>query len=374
MDRKHIVIDARIRRASTGRYVDRLIKHLQNIDTFHRYTVLVQPDDDWKPTASNFTALPCPFAQFSLNPLDQLRFTFQLRSLKPDLVHFTMTQQPLPYFGKIVTTTHDLTMLNFVRRGPTPIPIFKIKMGLYRFMLRWSHMKSDKIIVPTAYVGKDLASYQPSTNHKIVVTYEASEPPLKVASKRPKQVEAHDQFIMYVGTAFPHKNLEKLVDAFDILNAKYPDLKLILVGKKEAHYQELEQKVASHPSAGNIIITGFLSDQELKWLYQNCRAYVFASLSEGFGLPGLEAMAHNAPVVSSDASCLPEVYGDAAHYFDATSPEDIALKTEEVLGSIKLRNKLMKAGQEQIKKYSWRHMAEETLAVYKEVLGETVKD
>ena len=121
---KHIVIDARIRRSTTGRYTDRLIEHLQKIDSFHRYTILVQPDDPWQPKAKNFTSLPCPYPQFSLNPLHQLGFAWQLYRLKPDLVHFTMTQQPLLYFGAIVTTTHDTTMYYFVRRGSTPMLLY----------------------------------------------------------------------------------------------------------------------------------------------------------------------------------------------------------------------------------------------------------
>jgi len=134
-DAKHIVIDARIRRSSTGRYVDRLIEHLQNIDHVHRYTILVQPDDPWRPHVKNFSAIPCPYPQFSFNPLHQFGFTRQLRRLRPDLVHFTMTQQPIPYLGTIVTTTHDLTMFNFVRRGTTPLPVHWAKMTGYRFLV-----------------------------------------------------------------------------------------------------------------------------------------------------------------------------------------------------------------------------------------------
>src|SRR5882672_12265482 len=105
----HIVIDARIRRSSTGRPIDRLVEQLQDLDHANRYTILVQPDDDWHMRAGNFQTVPCPFAQFSFNPLDQIKFAWQLYRLRPDLVHFTMTQQPLLYFGNIVTMTHDLT-------------------------------------------------------------------------------------------------------------------------------------------------------------------------------------------------------------------------------------------------------------------------
>ncbi|HYH74963.1 MAG TPA: glycosyltransferase family 1 protein [Candidatus Saccharimonadales bacterium] len=363
---KHIVIDARIRRSSTGRYTDRLVEHLQDIDTHNRYTILVQSDDPWRMHNPNFTTVVAPYAQFSFNPVDQLRFTRQLRQLKPDVVHFTMTQQPLPYFGNIVTTTHDLTMLRFVRRGSTPLPVYWLKMGLYKFMVRWSHDKSKKIIVPTHFVAKDVAAFQPSAADKLVVTYEASEPPLDVASLKPGAISS--PFIMYVGTAFPHKNLEKLVAAFDILHAARPDLKLVLVGKKERHYEALEAEIAKHPSKDNIILTGFVPDESLKWLYSHCEAYVFTSLSEGFGLPPLEAMQHGAPVVSSNASCMPEVSGEAAHYFDPTNPADIARGVADVLDNPNLRLNLIEKGYRQVKKYSWRRMAEQTLAVYHDLL------
>ncbi len=371
--KKHIVIDARIRRSSTGRYVARLLDHLQTIDTFHRYTVLVQPDDDWQPEASNFHALPCPYAQFSFNPLEQIGFYRQLKRLKPDLVHFTMTQQPLPYFGTIVTTTHDLTMFHFVRRGNTPKPIFWLKMKLYRFLFIWSHIKSDKIIVPTNFVAADLANYQPSAKNKIVVTYEAGDLPLKAQAKRPASVKSSDKYIMYVGTCFPHKNLKRLVDAFDILKKQHPGLKLVFVGKRDIHSEELEQYAASHTSFPDIIFTGFTSNEELKWLFEHCQAYVFPSLSEGFGLPGIEAMIHGAPVASSNASCLPEVYGDAAHYFNPQSSKDMAKKISEVISDPKLQKTLKENATLQVKKYSWHRMAEETLIVYKELLNETVK-
>jgi glycosyltransferase involved in cell wall biosynthesis len=368
---RHIVIDARIRRASTGRYIARLLDHLQKIDTFHKYTVLLDPKDDWKPTAPNFHALPCPFPQFSFNPFYELRFAWRLYRLKPDLVHFGMTQQPLLYFGNIVTTTHDLTMLRFVRRGTTSVPVYKLKMGLYRFLLRWCHAKSKRIIVPTEWVAQDVAAFQPSTKRKLVVTYESGELPKTEPAKRPKLINAGDTFIMYLGTAFPHKNLVKLVKAFDILHQDRPGLKLVLVGKKEKHYEELEQEVLGHPSARNIIITGFLPDEEAKWLYEHCQVYVFPSLSEGFGLPALEAMGYGAPVVSSSATCLPELYGGAAHYFNPRSAKDIAGKIGDVLADKKLRKNLVANGTQQIKKYSWHKMAEETLVIYKDLLHET---
>jgi len=364
---KHIVIDARIRRSTTGRYIDRLVEHLQDLDHENNYTILLAPGDPLLPRSANFHVLPCPYPQFSLNPVKELQFALQLYGLKPDLVHFGMTQQPLLYFGKIVTTTHDLTMFQFVRRGTTPLPVYKLKIGLYRFLVRWSHMKSTRIIVPTNTTAAEVAAFQPSVKKKLVVTYESSEPPLVVKGEQPESVSG--DFLLYVGTAFPHKNLRAMVEAFGILHKERPQLKLVITGRREEkHHTELIAWVKTLPYGDSVIFPGFVTDPELKWLYEHCKAYVFTSLSEGFGLPPLEAMAHGVPVVSSDASVMPEVYGEGAHYFNANDPADVAAKVAEVLDNPHLREELIKRGHHTLAKYSWEKMAKETLTIYKSVL------
>ncbi len=358
----HIVIDARIRRSSTGRYTDRLLEHLQSIDKDNTYTILLESNDSWRGSAPNFTALPCPYKQFSFNPLEQIGFAWQLYKLKPDLVHFTMTQQPLLYFGNIVTTTHDLTMLRFTRAGKLPEAVHALRMALYRFMFWASHRKSKEIIVPSQFVAEDLATYQPFTKEKTTVTYESSESPVKDKAIQPKNISK--PFILHVGSPFPHKNIDRLVEAFEVLREKNPSLTLVLAGKKEFYFAELEERLKTSPAREAIIIPGFVSSGELKWLYENAEAYVLPSLSEGFGLPGLEAMAHGCPLVSSDATCLPEVYGDAASFFDPEDVSSIAEKTQDVLSDKNLQDKLVKAGRAQLKKYSWERMAKQTLALY----------
>lgn len=359
----HIVIDARIRRASTGRYTDRLVQHLQAIDTENTYTVLVQSDDDWHMTSPNFKTLPCRYDQFSFNPVEQVGFARQLYKLKPDLVHFTMTQQPLLYFGNIVTTTHDLTMLRLMRASRFPEWLHKIGMLMYRFLFWFAHKKSKKIIVPTDFVANDLAQYQPFTKPKIVRTYESSEPPMAVASEKPAGIDK--PFIFHVGSPFPHKNIHRLIQAFEILNASQPELKLVLPGKiKNQFKHDLESWIAASPAKDSIIVTGYISDPELKWMYENAECYVLPSLSEGFGLPGLEAMSHGCAVASSNATCLPEVYQDAALFFDPYDPADIAEKVRAIIDQPKLAKNLVERGHKLLPKYSWRKMAEETLAVY----------
>ena len=373
---KSIIIDARIRRSSTGRYVDRLIEHLQNIDTENHYTVLTQPTDDWQPVAQNFRRADAPYGQFSFSPLQQIKFAKQLKKLKPDLVHFPMNQQPVFYRGIVVTSTMDLTMLRFTRPGKTPLPIFWLKMIGYKYLFRSSVNKSKAIITISEFVKNDLEHHYPDSVGKITVTYCASEPPVPetaifptvLASKFHLQSSTF-QFLLHVGSPFPHKNIERLIEAFEILVTERPELKLVLAGKREHYFEQLQKQIDASPARDNIVVTGFIPDAQLKWLYQNASVYVLPSLSEGFGLPGLEAMAHGCPVVSSNATCLPEVYEDAAHYFDPLSTQDMAIKINEVLTDESLRSQLIANGHQQLKKYSWPRMAQQTLKVYEQVLG-----
>ena len=143
----------------------------------------------------------------------------------------------------------------------------------------------------------------------------------------------------------------------------------MLVGKTDSLFQKHEERVKELGIDKSVIFTGFVSEGQLRWLYENCRAYVFPSLSEGFGLPGLEAMVHGAPVVSSNATCLPEVYGNAAHYFSPHSTKEMAEKIDDVLTNKTLRANLIKQGRQQIKKYSWARMAKQTLEIYNKALS-----
>jgi glycosyltransferase involved in cell wall biosynthesis len=145
----------------------------------------------------------------------------------------------------------------------------------------------------------------------------------------------------------------------------------MIAGKKDrSHrsYTRLAKELGVHDY---VVLTDFIPDGQLKWAMQHTAAYVYPSLSEGFGLPPLEAMLNGAPVVSSNATCLPEVQGDAAHYFDPRDTADMTRAINDVLTKPELRKKLIALGHEQIKKYSWKRMAEQTLAVYKEALKES---
>jgi len=365
--KKHIVIDARIRRASTGRPVARLLEHLQAVDSPYRYTILLETGDDWRPTKKNFSVAYSRFSMFSFNPINQFLSAKQLYCLRPDLVHFTMTpQQSVMFFGKQITFTHDLTMFKFTRAGRLPDWLHALRMQGYRFLMWQAHKKAAHVITPTQYVSDDVSKRYLFVNRKISVTLESSEPPLPGKAKAP--ATQPNEFIMYTGSAFPHKNLGRLVRAFCLLKEQHPDQKLVLVGKREYHSKQLEKWASTLGCFDDIIFTGFIPDQELKWYYENARAYVFPSLSEGFGLPGLEAMVHGCPVVSSDATCLPEVHGDAAIYFSPTDVQEMAAKIDEVISSEPLRKKLITKGYENAKRFSWRRMTTQTVQIFDDVL------
>jgi glycosyltransferase involved in cell wall biosynthesis len=360
-----IAIDARKMDTGAGRYTERLLHYLQKIDHTNQYAVLLKPSDykTWQPENDNFTKLECPFKEFTFE--EQFAFKKQLKKLKPDLVHFTMVQQPILYRGKVVTTMHDLTTARFNNPAKNPI-VYWVKQQIYKFVNWYVPRKSKYVIAISKFVKKDVSNFAHIKPKKIVVTYEAAdeitEPaePIKSLQSKP--------FLFYVGRPQPHKNLGRLIETFAILKKNHPDLLLVLAGRKDKVYDSYIQTARRLGVDKDVIFTGYVSEGQLKWLYRGCKAYVFPSLSEGFGLPGLEAMVHRAPVVCSTATCLPEVYGDGAWYFNPLDIHDMVRSINEVLINPELRNKLILAGRIQAKKYSWQKMAEETLEVYQRAL------
>lgn len=360
----HIAIDARELRTSTGRYIERLLNYLQELDHENDYTVLLKPGDiaGWQTKNEHFRAVPCPHEEFTF--AEQIGLREQLDRLKPDLVHFGMVQQPVWYRGKVVTTIHDLTTVRFDNPAKNQL-VFKLKQQVYKYVIKRAAKKSTAVITPTEFVKSDVANFTHIDPSKIFVTLEAADPLSENATPLPDL--QNKKFIMYVGRPTPHKNLEHLIEAYSLLRAQHPDLLLVLAGKKDANYKRIEAGVREKLK-GHIIFTDFISDGQLRWLYENCQAYVFPSLSEGFGLPGLEAMIHGAPVVSSNATCLPEVYGQAAHYFDPLDVHGMSDAINEVLTDESLRKTLIEAGKFQAAGYSWKRMAEQTLEIYNKAL------
>ncbi len=360
-----IIIDARIINSSTGRYVERLLHYLEKIDKINQYIILVPTKDKdyWFPSNSNFKIELCDIPNYSI--AEQTKFKQFLDDLNGDLVHFCMPQQPVFYKGKTVTTFHDLTLIKTYNTDKNWL-IYHIKQAVARWLFKKVARHGTEIITPTDYTKQDLISYANISGDKVTVTYESAD--IKASESKPMKLP-FKKFILYVGKQSEYKNVRRLGEAHQKLLKKHPNLGLVLAGQKDKAAL-MNEAYFNKNNFKQIYCPGRVDDHNLAWLYSNCDCYIFPSLMEGFGLPGIEAMGLGAPVASSNASCLPEVYGDAAIYFDPLKVDDMADKIDRVLSDNKLRLDLIKRGFKQFKKYSWEKMAKETHAVYMKALAE----
>ena len=365
MKQKQIVIDARESGTTTGRYVDKLIEYLHKLKPKHNLVILTRAGrvDFMKEIAPSFEIVTCRYKEFTF--AEQIGLLRQVRGLKPDLVHFAMVQQPILYRGKVVTTMNDLTTIRFSNPLKNPI-VFYLKQQIYKFVNYVVAHKSAQILTYTQFVKEDVAKFARINSRKITVTHLAADKIKDAPESMPEL--ANKRFLLYVGRPQTHKNLDRLVETFELLRQEYPELRLVLAGKKDRLFKQLEKRTI-HAGIKNVVFTDFVTEGQLRWLYENCAVYVFPSLSEGFGLPGLEAMIHGAPVVSSNATCLPEVYKDAAQYFDPLVIEDMANAIKNVLDNPTRRQTLVTRGYAVAEKYSWQNTAQKTLDVYNDVLS-----
>ncbi len=359
-----VVIDARESGTSTGRYVDKLVEYVHTLDLSFEIILLAKPHrvSFFEELAPNFKVVESPYKEFTLS--EQLGFLKQIKSLGADLVHFTMTQQPVLYRGLSVTTIHDLTAIRFRNPAKNPV-VFTFKQQVFKWVIKRAAKKSARIITISEFVKKDIAEYAGVNPDKITVTYEAADRIL--ADAEPVVGLERASFIMYVGRPTPHKNLKRLIQAFYLAQKTHQDLRLVLVGKTDDNYRRLQAWV-DKKGISNVVFTDFATEGQLRWLYERARAYVFPSLSEGFGLPPLEAMIHGCPVISSNATCLPEINKNGALYFDPLDVNDIAEKIGGVLENPGIAERLAKEGKAVAAQYSWQRMAEQTLAVYQDAL------
>jgi len=243
--------------------------------------------------------------------------------------------------------------------------LYWLKNLAYRIVVYSAIKRAKKIIAVSNYTKKDILEYFNVKPEKIEIVYEGA--PLRTCLESIQDapfINITRPYLLYVGNAYPHKNLERLILAFQkLIKDKQIDCQLILVGEIDYFYQRL-RKMSSGAPSDRIIFTDFVSDSDLNTLYQNASLYVFPSLGEGFGLPPLEAMAFGLPVVCSKATCLPEILGQAALYFDPENTKEMAEKIKMVFKDRKLQEKLIDQGFKRIQKYQWSKMAQETLGIY----------
>lgn len=359
-----IVIDARTGvRSGIGRYTRGLLDHLQQLDETATYVVLLDAGDagTWEPHNSRFRVevINCPFYSWR----EQVALPRVLRRLRPDLVHFTNFNAPLLYFGARVTTIHDLNIMRIAQLRPDEPRSLgaRVRYAAMRVVLERSVRASARILTPTEYVKSDVRTHWPRLPAEVVVvTHEAAEVSPSVEEQAVESVQT--PYLLYVGNSYPHKNLACLIDGF--AQASDRDLSLVLVGQEDDYRESLRRRAARSAASERILFPGYVSDPELTWLYRHATAFAFPSLSEGFGLPPLEAMAHGLPVICSDATCIPEVCGDAAAYFDPSSPSDIARVIDEAVSNPAKLAEMRAAGLQQAARFSWDQMAAQTSAAY----------
>lgn len=361
---KKIIIDARGIQYSTGRYAKMLLCNLEKTDSLNQYFIIVNPADRrfWRPHKKNFHLILTKYKHGTFR--EQLGLFWQLNRLKADLVHFTMPQQPVFYLKKKITTIHDLTLTRFNSEKNASI-INHGKRILFKYFLKFVAKTSTAIICPSKTVKNDLKNFLPLTAKKSKVIYEAAD--FANISAKPLDPLKNKNYILYVGTAFPHKNVQKLIDAFSDINKQNREIYLVLAGRIDFYYKQIKN-YAQSKAIKNIMFTGFITDSELKWLYQNAKLLVFPSFSEGFGLPGLEAMQHNLAIAASNSSCLPEIYEKAALYFDPQNTQQITDAINLLLNDTKLRKTLIAEGKIQHNKYSWLQTAQQTLKIYQDAM------
>lgn len=340
-----------------------LIAELQQVDSSHLYDVWVPGDvaATLRPMAPNFSVIPTDAGAYTLS--EQIGFLRALRRRHYDLVHFAMQQQPVLYFRTRVSTFHDLTIVHHATTNSRALVgvLFRlVATAMFAVTLRSSRM----VIVPSEATRHAVMQFARLPKSKTAVTLEAAD--VTSSDTSPFPVE-FPRFLLYVGNFYEYKNVRRLVEAHQRLLVEDPDLGLVLVGRMHRAAQPLVEEI-KRSGARNILFTGYIEESHRNWLYRNCHAYVFPSLSEGFGLPGLEAMSFGAPVIAARASSLPEVYRDGAAYFDPLDVDDMVSTISGVIASEDVRTDLRNRGREVLATYSWRKTAEETLAVYDSVL------
>jgi len=376
MNGVRIGIDARmygLKHAGIGRYVKNLIEEISK-STIHnpqiQFILFLRKDD--LSTLKNkygrvFKYIEADFPHYSLK--EQLIFPSVLRKAKCDLIHFPHFNTPLGYRQPFVVTVHDLTK-HFSRGKETTTHttiLYCIKYWGYKIIFNNTIRRAKLIFADSNYVKQALIKQYQIKPEKIVVTYLGVEKKFSTKKKKNlfKKYGITKPYLLYVGSVYPHKNIERLIEAVKEARNKLKNISLVIVCARNVFEQRLKSKIKTMNAQPYIKLTGFVSDKDLAILYHQSEAFVFPSLSEGFGLPGLEAMACGCPVVSSNATCLPEIYGNAVLYFNPLKTTDIAQKIVKIVGDTELRKNLIKKGHQQVKKYSWQKMAKEIIGGYK---------
>lgn len=311
------------------------------------------------------------FREIKLLPSYEHRISKYLPYSPKWMKEFDLYHQPsfIPHIfpGKTIVTVHDMSHQAFPQYHPR-----------YRVLLFKAFEKrikrSDQIITVSEYSRQEIAELLKISEDKITITYLGAGPqyrPLTVSEKKRSDLRSKyhlpEQFFLYVGTIEPRKNLERLVEAYHFFRLEQPqsELKLVLAGGKGWLYDRIFARVKELNLEQEIIFTGYVENEDLPYIYNLAMALVYPSLYEGFGLPPLEAMSSGTPVISSKASSIPEVVGEAGLLINPYQVNELTEAIYRVASSVSLRNNMSKMGLERAGRFSWKKCALETLQVYR---------
>ena len=353
------------RRVGSGEYCFELLLSLNKIDKKNNYIIYLpqSPTSDLPRESSRWHyKIVKPRKMWTLFGLS---LEFLLKRSRPD-VFFSPTHY-LPIFTpkKSVISILDVSYLKY------PELFKKSDLNQLRNWTKFSVKKAKKVFTISQASKDDIIKEYGIAKDKVVVTY----PGTKVLSSKynvlsmdeiEKKYGIQGEYVLFVGTLQPRKNIVRLVEAFSMLiNANdkriNTNMNLVIVGKKGWLYEEILESPKKFNVGDKVKFLDFVSDEDLPSFYKNAICFVLPSLYEGFGLPVLEAMKYGCPVITSNVSSLPEAGGDAALYVDPKDVSDIADNLRLMIKSPQLRKELIEKGYEQVKKFSWEKTAKETV-------------
>jgi glycosyltransferase involved in cell wall biosynthesis len=369
-----IAIDARkLHDFGIGTYIRNLLKHLALIDRDTEYVLLCRPQDVKVAVGlgPNFRAVAESSRPYSV--AEQVMLPARLVAQNVSLLHEPHYVLPPLVPCRAVVTIHDCIHLMFPQYLPN-----RLAYGYARATLWAAARRAERIFTVSETSKADILRYCDVAAERIIVVYNAIDdrfatPPEPEAIERVRErYQLHGPFALYVGNIKPHKNLERLIDAFDMVRrGGFERLELLIIGDQISKYPRLRRAVDKHKLHKHVRFLGFVPDDTLAALYRLATVFVFPSLYEGFGLPPLEAMASGTPVVTSNRSSLPEVAGDAAVLVDPYSAASIAEGIQQVLSDPELRRSLSARGLARAREFSWDASIRRVHEVYMDVASQS---
>jgi glycosyltransferase involved in cell wall biosynthesis len=367
-----IAIDARkLRDYGIGTYIRNLLRHLARLDAHNEYVVLCRQEDCAfaAELGENFRAVPEWSAQYSIR--EQVAVPLELRRERADLFHAPHYVLPALAPCRSVVTIHDCIHLRFPQYLPS-----RLGHTYARTALWVATHRSARVLTVSEASKRDILEFFDVPESKITVIYNAiderfsEEPAADEVLRVKERYQLNDPFILYAGNIKPHKNLERLIEAFHIIRkGELEFVKLLIIGDEISKYATLRRAVHRYKLHQHVRFFGFVPDATLAILYRLARVFVFPSLYEGFGLPPLEAMASGTPVITSNVSSLPEVAGDAAMLIDPYEPDAIAGAIRRVMMDDRLRDDMRERGLARAREFSWGRSVRRVKEIYDEVLA-----